>query len=60
MENQLLCYDCLTDEDRSVVAVTMFNGTTYCEKCARERSAAMAQMSETISQGLRTPPIRGL
>ena len=34
----LICYDCLTEDNQHVPAVTTVSGTAVCEKCARERA----------------------
>lgn len=40
----LLCFDCLTDDNRRVPAVTLHRGHAVCEKCAREWAEQEAKM----------------
>jgi hypothetical protein len=34
-----LCYRCLTESERQTPAVTLFEGTALCERCARHAAA---------------------
>ena len=45
-----LCFDCLTDDDAQVPAVTTHKGTAVCEKCARERAAHAAGLNRVAEQ----------
>jgi hypothetical protein len=53
----LLCYDCLTDDNEKVPAVTMHNGNALCEECAREWAAHDQEAREQIAN-LQVPEIR--
>lgn len=54
-----LCYDCLTDDDNEIEAVTARQGTPLCKKCANElaeadrnRDAALEERQAQISESL--------
>lgn len=50
MIGDMLCFDCLTENNKRVPAVTMRRGTAICENCAREYAAAEDELSETIGR----------
>lgn len=45
----LICYDCLTDDNKRTPAVTTVSGTAVCEKCARERAEIHEAMADEAS-----------